>query len=157
MNAQSLINQSSHDRRGLIAVCVFCCIFFLMCAGCTEPADPQIPSSPATIVTTQAPDPVAVTTTGRAVSAIAEKPDATQIVITFQGGTDSDQMMELASTVTDSKGTVRMQSMGSRLGTTPVQRGGSITIYGPFSEKAHVVSVGYFSDGTYEEILNTWI
>lgn len=157
MNAHGQIHLLSPGCRALFIGSVLCTIFLLMSAGCTQPAAPQVPPSPATIVTTQAPDPVAVTTTGRAVSAIAEKPDATQIVITFQGGTDSDQMMELASTVTDSKGTVRMQSMGSRLGTTPVQRGGSITIYGPFSEKAHVVSVGYFSDGTYEEILNTWI
>jgi hypothetical protein len=87
-----------------------------------------------------------------------EKPESTKIVVTYTGGgPDADLLVELGTTVTDSRGTGRLQSMGSRLGTTPVQQGATVTISGPFHEPAHVVCTGYFSNGTSRTILDLWI
>lgn len=133
---------------------------FLIAAGCTQPS-----AAPAPVLTVPDTIPIAVTlpqpTTdiakSKMVTAVARKTDPTRIVITYNGGRDADLLMELETTVIDSKGSTRTQSMGSRLGTTPAQSGGSDTFYGPFTEKTHVISIGYFSDGTHQDLLDTWV
>jgi hypothetical protein len=87
----------------------------------------------------------------------AERIDSTTILITYVGGPDTDQLIELETTVINSKGSVKIQSMGSRLDTTPVQRGGTDSIHGPFSEEVHVTITGYFFNGTHRDVLDTWI
>lgn len=118
---------------------------------------PVTPPEPATPV----PEPVPVTPAPQEprkdVSATVEKPDLSTIIITYRGGRDSDQLMELETIVTDDHGTVRVQGMGSRLGTTPAQNGGSVTFYGPFTQKTHVVATGHFADGSHQDVLDTWI
>jgi hypothetical protein len=133
-------------------------------AGCIQPAErpvaapvtpgEQISSPSATTLTVTQ---VSVIAKTKSVTAFAQKPDATKILVTFSGGPDADQLMEIETTVTDSKRTIRTQSMGSRLGTTPVQTGGKNIFYGPYAEKAHVSIIGYFADGTHQDILDTWI
>ena len=133
----------------------------LLTAGCTQPAGfstkPVTPleeiSDPEDLP--QAPLP-SVTETGNG-AVIVEKPDSTKIVVTYTGSPDADRLMELSTTVTDSRGTGRLQSMGSRLGTTPVQRGATVTISGPFHEPAHVICTGYFADGSSRTMLDLWI
>jgi hypothetical protein len=133
---------------------------FLIAAGCTQPSD-----VPAPVLTVPNTTPVAATlsqpttdiTKNKMVTAVAHKPDPTRIIITYAGGRDADLLMELETTVIDDRGTTRTQSMGSRLGTTPAQSGGSDIFYGPFTEKTHVISIGYFSDGTHQDILDIWV
>jgi hypothetical protein len=137
-------------------------LLFLVSAGCLQAGTttgPE-PSVPTATDTPLSPDLQVQATTEevtdeKAVAATAERPDGTMVVITYHGGPDSDQLMELAITVTDSKGTVRIQTMGSRLGTTPVQNGATATIYGTFDVEARVIATGYFSDGTHQDLIDT--
>jgi hypothetical protein len=143
------------------AVLLLGIILMLLTAGCTSQAVPPVPpstepGSSVTAVPSLSP-PASSSAKTKAVEAAAVKPDPEKIVISFLGGPDADLLMELETTVTDSRGTVRTRSMGSRLGTTPVQSGGSDTIYGPFRERAHVVIIGYFSDGTHQDLLDSWL
>lgn len=53
-----------------------------------------------------------------------QRVDSTKILITYHEVPNADQLIELETTVTISKGGVTMQSVGSRLFTTPIQKGG---------------------------------
>ncbi len=133
----------------------------LLAAGCAQPAGFSAePVTPREETTDPEELPLAplpsVTETGNG-AVIVEKPDSTKIVVTYTGSPDADLLMELSTTVTDSRGTGRLQSMGSRLGTTPVQRGATVTISGPFHEPAHVVCTGSFADGSSRTLLDLWI
>lgn len=122
-------------------------IFLILAAGCTQPtAQPVV-----TIQPTDVPPSTLVYDTS--ITARAERIDSTKILITYEGGPDADQLVELETTVINSKGSATIQSMGSRLDTTPVQRGGTDIIHGPFSEKVHVTITGYFFNGTHQDIL----
>lgn len=81
----------------------------------------------------------------------------TKILITYIGGPDADPLMELDTTVIDSKGKAKTQSMGSRLSTTPQQRGGTDIFQGPYTEKVHVLIIGHFANVTHQDVLDTWI
>jgi hypothetical protein len=126
-------------------------ILLLMAAGCTQPpVQPAVlPQSPE--ATTGIPAP------GESIVATAERIDSTKILITYGGGPDADQLIELQTTVIDSRGSVRIQSMNSRLDTTPVQRGGTDIFPGPYPEMVHVLITGYFTNGTHRDILDAWI
>lgn len=126
-------------------------IFLLLTAGCTQLAAQPVVTIPPSEVPTRTL--VSITP----ISAKAERIDSTTILITYEGGPDADQLIELETTVINSKGSVKIQSMGSRLDTTPVQRGGTDSIHGPFSEKVHVTITGYFFNGTHQDVLDTWI
>jgi len=85
----------------------------------------------------------------------AQKTDPSHITVAFRGGQGTDTLVELEITVTDSNGKTIIRSLGSRLGTTPVQVNGSATFTGSFSGTAHVVATGYFSNGTQKVMLDT--
>jgi hypothetical protein len=68
-----------------------------------------------------------------------------------------EKLMELQTTVTDSKGESKTQATGSRLATTPVQTGGTSKFTGSFDGDDHVVVYGYFSDGSQQLLLDTYI
>lgn len=138
----------------------FLIFLLLLSAGCTRPAGtltpPAVQDTPQPVIKIPS-VPQPTITNYKIVAATAQKPDATKIIITYVGGPDSDQLMELETSITDSTGTLRTRTMGSRLGTTPVENGGTLTIYGPFAEKAHVVVIGHFADGTHKDLQDTWI
>jgi hypothetical protein len=130
-------------------------ILSLLAAGCTQPSVQPVVTTPPTIpptdVTTNIPvhnKPVVVT---------AERIDSTKILITYKGGPDADQLIELETTVVTGKGSVNIQSMGSRLDTTPVQIGGTDIFRGPYTEEVHVLITGYFANGTHQDFLDTRI
>jgi hypothetical protein len=85
------------------------------------------------------------------------KPDSTHILITYPGSPQTDKLVELEISVTDSNGRVTTRSMGSRLGTTPIQYGSSNSISGSFDGKNQVFVTGYFSDGSRKTIIDTTI
>ena len=87
----------------------------------------------------------------------ATQPDATHIVITYQGGPNMEKIMELETMVTDSHGASKTQSIGSRLATTPITIQGTNTMTGAFEGQDHVVVTGYFADGSRKVLLDTTI
>lgn len=154
------ITPGTISRAGLV---VFTLLFLiLVTSGCMQPAATPSPATDQArpeveSMTTTLSQPAPVMPPGKRVTATATKPDSTKILITYRGGPDADSLMELETTIIDDRGTIRTRSMGSRLGTTPTQTGGTDTFYGPFTKKTHVMSVGYFSDGTHQDILDIWI
>jgi hypothetical protein len=87
----------------------------------------------------------------------ASQPDASHIIITYQGGPDMENILELETVVTSSHGISKTQSAGSRLATTPITIRGTNTIEGEFEGQDHVVVTGYFSDGSRRVLLDTTI
>ena len=87
----------------------------------------------------------------------ATQPDATHIVVTYQGGPNMEKIMELETMVTDSRGVSRTQSIGSRLATTPITIQGTNTMTGAYEGQDHVVVTGYFADGSSKVLLDTTI
>jgi hypothetical protein len=126
-------------------------ILFLLVAGCTQPAEqPEITTSPME-VTSSNPVPV------QPVNVTAQRFDSTKILITYNGGPDAGQLIELETTVITSIGSINIQSMGSRLDTTPEQIGGTDIFQGPYTKQVHVMTTGYFINGTHLDILDTRI
>lgn len=126
-------------------------ILLLVAAGCTsQSAQPAVTKTfPETVPGTSIPE--------KPVSATVQRIDATKILVTYLGGPDADQLIELETTVINSRGSVKTQSMGSRLDTTPVQIGGTEIFQGPYTEKAHVLITGYFANGTHQDFIDTLI
>lgn len=131
------------------AIVLLICLVLL--PGCTQPAGPPAITLPSAEVTP------GIMVPEKHIIATAQKIDPARILVTYNGGPDADQLIELETTVINNKGSVTIQSMGSRLDTTPVKRGGTDIIKGPFSDRVHVIITGYFFNGTHQDILETWI
>ena len=123
----------------------------LLAAGCAQPSVQPVGTPQTPEAATNIPAP------GESIVATALRIDSTKILITYAGGPDAGQLIELETTVIDSRGSVKTQSMNSRLDTTPVQRGGTDIFQGPYTEKVHVLIIGYFTNGTHRDILDIWI
>lgn len=135
MTTRSLIH-----GKGIQHLCVFAVVSILLfTCGCT-----QAPAGS----TTQADETSAV---------IVEQPDASHIQITYHGSLQTDKLVELEVSITDSNGKVTTQAMGSRLATTPIQYGSSRTFTGSFDGKDRVFVTGYFSDGSQKLMTDTII
>jgi len=107
----------------------------LVSCGCTQlPADSQ----PAPVVT-------------------VTQPDSTHILITYPGSPQTDKLVEMEISVTDSKGQATIKSMGSKQATTPIQYGSTYTFKGSFDGKDHVLITGYFSDGSQKTLIDTTV
>jgi hypothetical protein len=83
-------------------------ISLLLIAGCIQPAAQQVVTLQPHEVTTDATPIINLP-----LIAIAKRIDSTTILITYLGGPDADQLIELETTVISSKGSVTIQSMGS--------------------------------------------
>jgi hypothetical protein len=86
---------------------------------------------------------------------IVQKSDPSHITVAFIGGAGMENLVELEILVTDSNGKTMTRSLGSRLATTPVQTNGSATFTGSFTNPAHIVAIGHFSDGSQKVLLDT--
>jgi flagellin-like protein len=86
----------------------------------------------------------------KVVAATAQKPDATHIVVTYQGGQDAGVFQYGNLTVTDASGTVQTAPIAQAVGS-------SATLTGSFAGKNHVVITGSFTDGTQQVILDNFI
>lgn len=134
----------------------------LLAAGCTSYSE-LAPATPSPGAAGSAPTETAVTTVPsgasgqKDVAVTAEKIDDSTIVITYTGGADAGRLMEIRTTITDDRGSVSTQTLGSRLETTPVQRGGTSTFHGPFKSPTHVITVGTFADGSFQGMFDGWI
>ena len=123
----------------LIAVAVSC--------GCTQPA-----AGPTAVPPTAQP-------TGEAgfKEVTASQPDASSIVITYEGGPNMERIVELEITVTDSTGRSQTKSAGSRLATTPIPIKGTYTLNGEFAGSDHVIVMAHMSDGSRAIVLDQTI
>ncbi|MEI7856909.1 MAG: hypothetical protein WCH85_05320 [Methanomicrobiales archaeon] len=128
---------------GIQLLCVFAVVSLLLFScGCT-----QAPTGSAGS-TAQADETPVV---------IVEQPDASHIQITYHGSLQTDKLVELEVSITDSNGKVITQAMGSRLATTPIPYGSSRTFTGSFDGKDRVFVTGYFSDGSQKPMTDTII
>jgi hypothetical protein len=128
-----------------LLLCLFSAmIIFVFTAGCTQAGTPSV-TQPVTQPADQ----------NKFMEVTATQPDATHIIITYQGGPNMMKIMELETTVTDSSGKSQTKSIGSRLATTPITIHGTDTLAGSFEGKDHVVVMGYFSDGSRSVLLDT--
>jgi flagellin-like protein len=97
----------------------------------------------------------------KVVAATAQQPDASSIVVTFQGGQDAATTTGVAWTITTAGGTVSTYLMGSTdpnaATTAYIKVGDGHTFSGTFSGKDHVVATAYFSDGSQQVILDNTI
>jgi hypothetical protein len=124
-------------RKGARAVCLLACILLMLVAsGCTQPASQQ-QKTPAAVNATRT--------------------DSSHIMITYPGSTETSTLLELEVTVTDSKGTIKTQSAGSKLATTPLKFGATIPFTGTFDGNDHVQVTGYFLDGSRKTMLDATI
>jgi len=122
-------------EKGFPALCILAVLtlLFLSC-GCTlQPAGSA--GTPAAVTVTQ--------------------PDLSHILITYPGSLQTEKLVELEISITDSNGGVTTGSMGSRLATTPIQYGSSYKVTGSFDGKDRVYVTGYFSNGSQKTIIDT--
>jgi len=133
------------------ALCILAILTLLfLSVGCTQqpPSSSAVPAVETPAVTTHAVEMPAV---------IVTQPDSSHIVITYPGSIQTEKLVELEISITDSNGRITTKSMGSRLATTPIQYGSSYTISGTFDGKDRVFITGYFSDGSQKPIIDTTI
>jgi FlaG/FlaF family flagellin (archaellin) len=97
------------------------------------------------------------------VAATVQQPEGTSITVTYQGGQDAGSFdyaivevynddKSLVDTYTNA--TVTDDATGNILGNIV---GSTVTATGVFSQKNHVVVVGYFTDSTQQVIIDTYV
>ena len=133
---------TSRDRGPSLCVCSVLSLLLLAC-GCI-----QAPAGTAASTATPADEAPVV---------IVDQPDASHIQITYHGSLETDKLAELEVFITNSNGKVTVQSMGSRMATTPIPYGSSRTITGSFDGKDRVFVTGYFSEGSQKPMIDTKI
>jgi hypothetical protein len=135
--------------RGYQLLCFFAVVsILLLSCGCTQQPTGSQTTPAAVLQAAPAAGTPAVTVT---------QPDSSHIIITYPGTLQTEKLVELEISITDSNGRVKTESMGSRLATTPVQYGSSHSITGSFDGKDRVFVAGYFSDGSQKPIIDTVI
>jgi len=92
----------------------------------------------------------------KVVAATAQQPDATHIVVTYQGGQDAMTCTGIQWTISNSYGTQIATTMMGSTGGTALTVGTSATLSGT-SGKDHVVATAFFSDGSQQVILDNTI
>lgn len=118
-------------------------------AGCSQPvAPPAIPTAPPIqIFPTATPQP-----TPSVVDVV--KTDASHVLVTFNGGPDRANIIELDATVTDSRGESQTQHIGDRLATSPVGAGGTIKFNGNFSGNVHITIAAWYANGSSKQLMD---
>lgn len=93
----------------------------------------------------------------KVVAVTTQQPDSSHIIITYQGGQDAGELVQLTATVTDSGGNSQTKDMIFFEKPTTSAVGMSVTFTGPFSGKDHLIVVGTFMDGVKQVILDTTV
>ena len=100
------------------------------------------------------------------VAATVQQPSQTSIVVTYQGGQDAASFARGVVTVTGDAGAVLAASAYSpesnpqtspASGNLTSQVGSTVTATGTFTEKNHVVVVGWFTDSSQQVIIDTYV
>jgi len=146
-----MISRAPFPSHHLTMILLAVTAVLLISAGCTG-----IPSTaPARIAPTISPVPSA--TAAFIPPVTVERNGSDKLIVHFQGGEGFDNFMEIEITVTDGRGTIKTQSLGTRQATTPVQRFATSTFVGSFGGKTHVLAVGYSPNGSLTTLLDTTI
>ena len=125
-------------RKGTIAICLLALLVLMLAvSGCTQPASHQQQKAPAPVTATQT--------------------DNSHMTIAYPGSPDTNTLLELEVTVTDSTGKTQTQSVGDHLSTTPLKVGATIPFTGTFNGNDHVLVTGYFMDSSHKTVLDTTI
>lgn len=125
-------------RKGTIAICLLALLaLMLVASGCTQPASQQQQKAPAPVT--------------------AIRTDNSHITVAYPGSPDTNTLLELEATVTDSTGKIQTQSVGDHLSTTPLKVGATIPFTGTFNGNDHVLVTGYFLNGSQKLMLDTTI
>jgi len=82
--------------------------------------------------------------TAKVVAVTAQQPDSNHIIVTYLGGQDADELVQLNADVTDSAGNTQMKSMTFFKQATSADVGLSLNFTGAFSGQDHVIVVGRF-------------
>jgi hypothetical protein len=123
----------------LFSLCIAC----LSIAGCSQPGQSVIQVQPPTPTEQGTPSPEVQQ---QYVVAVTVQTVGNTIVVTYQGGTDTDKLLH--STVS-----VNGIEQSKKLGNTP---GDTITLEGVATKASdHVVVVGHFNDGSSQTIMDT--
>lgn len=93
----------------------------------------------------------------KVLTATVSQPTVDSIIITYVGGQDQKTCSGIRWDITDSYGSTTMTMMGVTSSTTPLDVGLSMTIFGNFDYRDHVVATAYFLDGTQQVILDSII
>ena len=99
----------------------------------------------------------------KVVAATVQQPDASTIVVTYQGGQDAQSFAGANVTVTPGSGTLASTAYNPNDGTvgsldSVVGSSCKVTgTTGQFANKDHVVVVGWFSDGSSQVILDNFV
>ncbi|MGA2121730.1 MAG: type IV pilin N-terminal domain-containing protein [Methanoregula sp.] len=98
----------------------------------------------------------------KVIAATAQKPTATVISVTYQGGQDATSFMGANVTVTDSAatpGTITYSVAKNSMGWLSPSVGNSITATDTtaYGAKSHVTVTANFNDGTQQVILDTFL
>lgn len=132
------------------SVPVFLIICAFIVAGCAQPAARPVSPAPPSMVS-----PAVTSVPEKPVIATAQRYESEKILITYYGGPDADHLIELQTTVVTKAGSVHIQSMGSRMDTTPVRIGGTDIFQGPYPDMVHVSGTAYYANGTHLDVLDT--
>ena len=125
-------------RKDTIAICLLALLVLMLAvSGCTQPASQQQQKAPAPVTATQT--------------------DNSHMTIAYPGSPDTNTLLELEVTVTDSTGKTQTQSVGDHLSTTPLKVGATIPFTGTFNGNDHVLVTGYFMDSSHKTVLDTTI
>jgi archaeal type IV pilus assembly protein PilA len=93
----------------------------------------------------------------KVITAMVQQPDATHIVVTYQGGQDAATCVGVQWTISDSTGnSIGSTLMGSTAGITALAVGKSATLTGTAGID-HVVATATFADGSKQVILDSLI
>ena len=135
-------------RKSTVAICLLALLaLMLVTVGCTQPAPQQQQQAPAS-QQPQAPAPAPITVT---------RTDSSHMTIAYPGSPDTNTLLELEATVTDSAGKTQTRSAGDHLSTMPLTFGATIPLTGTFNGNVHVLVNGYFMDGSHKLMLDTII
>ena len=96
----------------------------------------------------------------KVVAATAQKPDATHIVVTYQGGQDAGTLKSIQWTLAPTGGTTSSYLMNSPTvaSSSQLKVGTSRTFANTgFSAKTHIVATAAFTDGSQQVILDNTI
>jgi hypothetical protein len=90
-----------------------------------------------------------------------QQPMSDKVVVTYMGGQDSQSFqygkVRITKDVLGDADVTYDNGDGTDNATLPNRVGSSVTATGTFSQKNHVVVVGYFTDSTEQEIIDTYV
>jgi archaeal type IV pilus assembly protein PilA len=93
----------------------------------------------------------------RVITVTAEQRDANTIVVTYHGGKGADMLVGLTVQVNSAHDIPQETTLGSKTGTIPLGAGENVSFNGTFFGRDYVQAIGWFSDGSEQVVLDTYV